>query len=202
MVNTSNSPVDPMVAIYREWATLPSWTPEEAICLLLAIDPAILQNQNEHMQLLRDVLLDKSPYYGFLDFAKREIRRGVLKKKSSSPTDWIKWARKRLTDYQLPEELEAAVSMFAVASEKTKRGRPRIAQETKDKIREAVIVFDEQHEGSMLPATKLARHRNITDAFAPDKHKPSLSVKAYRKTYDISLRAVEDLIRKTRAEKS
>jgi hypothetical protein len=110
---------------YIEWTGYPKWSAKEAACLLLGLNPDILDPPNKAFGLFYDAALERDHYPRLRQLTKRALQHQQLKE--PTPASWVEWARTRLLDVVIPTALIEALekrSAQAHQSSQTKKPRP------------------------------------------------------------------------------
>jgi len=110
---------------YLEWTGYPKWSAKEAACLLLGLNPDILDPPNKVFGLFYDEVLERAHYPRLRQLTKRALQHQQLKE--PTPANWVEWARTRLLDVVIPTALVEALekrSAQARQTSQTKKPRP------------------------------------------------------------------------------
>src|SRR5258708_4937513 len=120
-----HDPLRADLTTYLEWTGYPKWSAKEAACLLLGLNPDILDPPNKAFGLFYDAALERAHYPRLRQLAKRAVEHRQLKE--PTPADWVEWARTRLLDVPIPTALVEALeirSAEARQTSQTKKARP------------------------------------------------------------------------------
>ena len=110
-----------------EWTGYPTWSAQEAACLLLGINPDILDPPNKVLGLFYGEALERAHYPRLRSLAKRALEHGQLKE--PTPTNWVEWARSHLLDVPIPPALvEALEQRSAQAGQSNETKTPRLTK--------------------------------------------------------------------------
>jgi hypothetical protein len=113
---------DPLLAdftTYLEWTGYPNWSGKEAACLLLGLNPDILDPPNKVFGQFYDDALERAHYPRLRQLTKRALEHRQLKE--PTPANWVDWARTRLLDVVIPTALVEALEK---RSAQTRQGNP------------------------------------------------------------------------------